>query len=54
MALFKPKSAMSSGGGDKYTGICEMGIVSFTDKSADFDWADIFIATTTCCSLRLK
>ena len=43
MALFKPKGATSSGGHDKYTGICEMGIVSFTDKSADFDWADIFI-----------
>ncbi len=42
MALFKPKGS-SSGGGNKYMGVCEMGIVSFTDKSADFDWADIFI-----------
>ena len=43
MALFKPKGATSDGGGNKFMGICEMGIVSFTDKSADFDWADIFI-----------
>ena len=43
MALFKPKSAMTGSGNNKYMGICEMGIVSFTDKSADFDWADVFI-----------
>lgn len=43
MALFKPKSVMSDGSGNKFMGICEMGIVSFTDKSADFDWADVFI-----------
>ena len=43
MALFKPKGMTSGSGGNKYMGICEMGIVSFTDKSADFDWADIFI-----------
>ena len=43
MALFKPKGAMSDGGGNKFMGICEMNVVSFTDKSADFDWADIFI-----------
>jgi hypothetical protein len=43
MALFKPKGATSDSGGNKFMGICEMGIVSFTDKSADFDWADIFI-----------
>ena len=42
MALFKPKGS-SSGGGNKYMGVCEMGIVSFTDRSADFDWADVFI-----------
>ena len=41
MALFKPKG--SSSGGNKFTGICELGIVGFIDKSADFDWADIFI-----------
>ena len=43
MALFKPKGAMSNGGGNKFMGVCEMGIVNFTDKSADFDWADIFL-----------
>ena len=42
MALFKPKGS-SSGGGNKFSGICELGIVGFVDKSADFDWADIFI-----------
>jgi hypothetical protein len=43
MALFKPKGSSSGGGGNKFMGVCEMGIVSFADKSADFDWADIFI-----------
>ena len=42
MALFKPKGAMNDSG-NKFMGVCEMGIVSFTDKSADFDWADVFI-----------
>ena len=40
MALFKPTSG---GGGNKFTGICEMGIISYKDRSAEFDWADIFI-----------
>ena len=46
MALFKPKSAMSDGGGNKFMGVCEMGIVSFEDQSAKFDWADVFIVAT--------
>ena len=41
MALFKPKQ--SSGGGGKFTGICETHIVGFKDRSDEFDWADIFI-----------
>ena len=40
MALFKPKQ--SSGGG-KFTGTCETNIVNFQDRSAEFDWADIFL-----------
>ena len=32
MALFKPKSAMTGSGNNKYMGICEMGIDSFTDN----------------------
>ena len=43
MALFKPKNLNSGTGGNKFMGICEMGIMGFTDRSADFDWADIFI-----------
>ena len=42
MALFKPKQS-SSGGGNKFTGICETHIVGFKDRSAEFDWADVFI-----------
>tara|TARA_Y100001973_G_scaffold56452_1_gene83371 strand:+ start:1035 stop:1646 length:612 start_codon:yes stop_codon:yes gene_type:complete len=45
MALFKPKGAMSDGG-NKYMGVCEMGIISFEDQSAKFDWADIFLVAT--------
>lgn len=47
MALFKPKSAGNNG---KYHGVCELGIKSFTDKSKDFDWADVFIV----CEVALK
>ena len=43
MALFRPKASSSGGGNSKYTGLCEMGIIGFTDKSSQFDWADIFI-----------
>ena len=39
MAIFR--SAMSGGSG--FYGICEIALNSFEDKSADFDWADIFI-----------
>ena len=42
MALFKPKQS-SGGGGNKFTGICETHIVGFKDRSAEFDWADVFI-----------
>ena len=41
MALFKPKS--TGGGGNKFTGICETHIVGYKDRSAEFDWADVFI-----------
>ena len=41
MALFKPKQ--NSGGGSKFTGICEVNVQSFKDRSSEFDWADIFI-----------
>ena len=40
MAIFKPES---SGTYTDYLGICEFAIMDFKDKSADFDWADIFI-----------
>ena len=40
MAIFKPKS---NGSMNNFYGICEFGILQFTDKSSDFDWADIFI-----------
>ena len=45
MALFKPKGADSktTGASNRWTGICEIGIKGFTDKSKDFDWADIYI-----------
>ena len=43
MAIFKPKS---SGNMNDYLGICEFGVIDFDDKSANFDWADIFIEMT--------
>jgi hypothetical protein len=41
MALFKPKG--SSSNGNKFAGLCELAIIGFEDKSAQFEWADIFI-----------
>ena len=40
MAIFKPET---NGSFANFHGICEFGLLEFRDKSADFDWADIFI-----------
>ena len=40
MAIFKPEIKQSSSG---FLGPIEIGIVGYTDRSDDFDWADIFI-----------
>ena len=40
MAIFKPES---NGNYTDFLGICEIALMDFKDKSADFDWADIFI-----------
>ena len=47
MAIVKPK--MSSGG-NKFYGVCEATIIGYEDKSAKFDWADVFIEV----EVRLK
>ena len=44
MALFKPKNLSNNNTkSNKFMGICEMGIMGFSDRSAEFDWADVFI-----------
>ena len=43
MAIFKPEKTSSGG---NFTGVCEFGILEFTDKSGVFDWADIFLEVT--------
>jgi len=44
MALFKPKNLSNNNTkSNKIMGICEMGIMGFSDRSAEFDWADVFI-----------
>ena len=45
MALFRPTPKKTEGleGTSKYSGVCEIGIVNFEDKSENFDWADIYI-----------
>tara|TARA_R110002051_G_scaffold249458_1_gene308895 strand:- start:746 stop:1330 length:585 start_codon:yes stop_codon:yes gene_type:complete len=40
MAIFKPKSSGTPSG---YLGPIEVGIIGFQDRSAEFDWSDIFI-----------
>jgi|TARA_R100000482_G_C5127339_1_gene149554 hypothetical protein len=43
MAIFKPKS---TGGGNKFLGVCEVSIESFKDRSGEFDWADLYLDVT--------
>jgi len=43
MALVKPEIKEHSGDGSKWLGVCEMGIVSFTDRAPQYDWADILL-----------
>ena len=42
MAIFKPE-VKSNSNFTSFTGICELGITGFEDKSQDFDWADLFL-----------
>tara|TARA_R110002020_G_scaffold85627_6_gene211225 strand:+ start:40 stop:636 length:597 start_codon:yes stop_codon:yes gene_type:complete len=42
MAIFRP--AMNTG--TSFFGICEVNILSFKDRSEEFDWADVFIDVT--------
>lgn len=42
MAIFRPKM----NGGSNFFGICEINILSYKDKSDDFDWADVFLDVT--------
>ena len=44
MAIVRPTpKATEHTGHNKFAGICEVGIVNFTDKSGDYDRADIYI-----------
>ena len=40
MAIFKPKS---TGGSNKFLGICEIALMGFKDRSGEFDWADLYL-----------
>tara|TARA_R100000152_G_scaffold20490_2_gene14326 strand:+ start:154 stop:750 length:597 start_codon:yes stop_codon:yes gene_type:complete len=42
MAIFRP--VMSTG--NSFFGICEINILSYKDRSNEFDWADVFIDVT--------
>ena len=42
MAIFRPTMNSSA----SYFGICAIALNNFEDKSAEFDWADIFIDVT--------
>jgi len=42
MALFKPEETKTN----NFNGICECTIVDIQDKSAQFDWADIYLQVT--------
>ena len=40
MAIFKPQNNSSPSG---FLGPIEVGIIGFTDRSGEYDWADVFI-----------
>ena len=46
MALVKPANLKSSSSHTNYYGICDIAILSFQDKSAQYDWADIYLDVT--------
>ena len=46
MALFKPTPSSGGDSTSKYYGICNIGIKSFEDLSAKYDWADIYLSVT--------
>tara|TARA_R110002020_G_scaffold259996_1_gene474170 strand:+ start:2803 stop:3390 length:588 start_codon:yes stop_codon:yes gene_type:complete len=41
MAIFRPEVKESSG--TSFLGVIEVGIIGFTNRSKEFDWADLFI-----------
>jgi hypothetical protein len=41
MAIFKPTGTMQSP--TSFLGTIEVGILNFTDRSSEFDWADLFL-----------
>ena len=40
MAIFKPEGSTLTG---NFQGIVEVGVINFTNRAGEFDWADIFI-----------
>ena len=46
MALVKPANLKSSTSHTNYYGICDIAILDFKDKSAQYDWADIYLDIT--------
>jgi hypothetical protein len=44
MPIFRPKS--TGGGGNKYMGIVPVSILEYTNRSSEFDWADLFMEIT--------
>ena len=46
MALVKPANLKSSSSHTNYYVICDIAILSFQDKSAQYDWADIYLDVT--------
>jgi len=44
MGIFRPQQ--QSTGGNKYMGVVETAIAEYTDRSSEFDWADVFIEVT--------
>ena len=44
MAIFKPASAVK--GGSNYLGVKPISFFNFTDRSGDYEWADLYLSAT--------
>lgn len=43
---YRPKDLDKSSGGSKFLGFLPVGLVSYEDRSSEYDWADVYLSVT--------